>query len=882
MIENALVAILNGEMKPVGTGFLIGREYVLTCAHVINSSLGKDKRSQDKPLAMVELAFVADKARTTAKAEVVKWFPPAAENGAVPEIEDLAALKLKVQPPENISIAQLAIYGELAGKKFEAFGFPSDYSKGQWQTGKINRGAQDQRWELLDAGEDKRPFVRGGFSGGPVIVNNTYVVGLVVSARAQDPVPSAYAIPIRDAAVICEALDIRILPGIALDFPHVSVLLRDEAASPTAKVFFDLRAKAVGDIEEIASLFLQQPPLDYGSGVLAPSAILSDGNLNAIFLQAPGGAGKSTFLRKLVLTAAEHNHVPFMLDVTKRLPGKLEELPEKQIIDSWALSGNFDHLKQALDQLGPERILLLVDRLNEGTLSPDQVLPALLRIAENVCPGVRLIAAGRVKRITAPEISRFTLCTVLPLPQQVQKKHLAELWNPGLSKLFANPFFVNMQLELAADKSKRKNLPRASMFRRFFQQHGSIREEEFSQLCEAAFGAYRDCKATVFPKQAWTKLLKAAGYEGDETVGGAVLFEKTGVESPENAQFQHQLLQDFLAGCYVAQDNARWCAEYFDDATLAGSSFEAIEFAAERLGTRAAEFLVQVYDWNYMAVIESVRNLDAGRHGASSPVSPDFKDALYFLNVLRLFDRFEHTRKRIETVLKDLKVTAGFELTEVSSVQDLKEKVSRFYQPVTEMFRTWKRLFLRNDIVKLHDLTLLAETPFLSWTAVNVFHALDWDASVESTVTLLYDTAKKISFTNIGYRWRAVHLLGGRSTNDIITFLFMVVADANENEWVRYGAVRSLAESISLVSKPDLRREYINRLARLIESKPGLPWIVLSEIINTAVLAINAPANWYEDYLLLLKKGREVSAAAGDERQVGVWEKRISKVSSLK
>ncbi|MDQ3785845.1 MAG: serine protease, partial [Actinomycetota bacterium] len=86
---------------PVGVGFLVGRDRVVTCAHVVNAALGLDVRGQDRPdeSFLVEFALIQSGVVRTAK--VVLWVPPP-RAGAAPDGEaDIAGLELTEPAPRS-------------------------------------------------------------------------------------------------------------------------------------------------------------------------------------------------------------------------------------------------------------------------------------------------------------------------------------------------------------------------------------------------------------------------------------------------------------------------------------------------------------------------------------------------------------------------------------------------------------------------------------------------------------------------------------------------------------------------------------------------------------------------------------------------------------
>jgi hypothetical protein len=361
---------------------------------------------------------------------------------------------------------------------------------------------------------------------------------------------------------------------------------------------------------------------------------------------------------------------------------------------------------------------------------------------------------------------------------------------------------------------------------------------------------------------------------------------------PDNAaedlvEFRHQLLHDFLSGTHIKlSDENLWRAQLFDAATLDAQSFDAIEFATEQLGSKADEFLKQVYDWNYVAVLESIRNLDAGRHGGQSPVSWELKDAVYCLNAVRFSDRFAHTRRRIESIIEDLKPTSKLDLATARTFKELRERVRVSYLPSTEYFKEWKRLFLKDDAVALPDFNELWRDPLMSWTAANVFRRLEWKAAVADALQTTYYAVLKSGADRpeaIGARWRIVHLLGACPTVDVLSFLWNVTQSTSEDKWVRAGAARSLIEALSLLEPRTERENVLRSVAQWLLSEAKIPGPVLDELRQTAILAAgeSTPQGWREDYKCVLEAGAMHARSQKSAEQEQAWRRRMEELSGI-
>ncbi|WPD23382.1 MAG: trypsin-like peptidase domain-containing protein [Candidatus Electrothrix scaldis] len=211
-LESALVRILidNQEARrPVGAGFLVTSRHILTCAHVVNTALGRDEYAVQPPDTAILLDFPLLTNRPLLRAKVLHWFP-VQESSSVGDIEDIAVLELLPDSPLPTEAQPLPLVVPEKQSFFDhrvrMCGFPLGVDNGTYVNG-ILQGVTAKGWvEIHHQGKE---LVEGGFSGTVVYSAEEHAaLGMTVSILNRQNARVAYMIPAALLFRACPEIDI--------------------------------------------------------------------------------------------------------------------------------------------------------------------------------------------------------------------------------------------------------------------------------------------------------------------------------------------------------------------------------------------------------------------------------------------------------------------------------------------------------------------------------------------------------------------------------------------------------------------------------------------------------------------------------------------------
>lgn len=555
-----------------------------------------------------------------------------------------------------------------------------------------------------------------------------------------------------------------------------------------------------------------------------------------LMISGRGASGKSSLMNRLVIEAAESKRLPVLLDLSRWDHAATEEWGgvgenHKQAFDLLLRRfqpDNIDVLR--IESVAPEtEKMILVDGLNEvpGPIA-EQILGSCDRLASLLINCSVIVSDRLIRRRLDGEGDRWGFA--MPLP--VDQAEIDRLVQPGdvpvgVRSLLDNPFFL--------DRAIRQELRSSALatIRDLIENRGGILPEKLPALARAAFLAYEQDRSRAFLPE---RLVEAGAGDALEPLlqGGILLPAGEG-----RVAFAHHWYHDFLASRHVTGHPEMWSftqrQHTLDTLTFKANSFDAIAFALEQLaGSGSDDFLRAVYDWNPYAAGYALAETEAADVNA---VSPALRTVILAMLADKRFDRHFLSAERAKDALDLFRDEGAISLRETGSRRELIELVA-VHPQIGDEFARWREVFVTQPGAEApEDLVdaLLDDDSIVGWTAANVLKNLRLSEGQIQRLTMAAREAAPV------VRWRACHVLGSSKDQAALDLLLDRVVN-DEDESVRYGAIRSLVEIASLSDK----------LAAIVTRKlqPLLPQIaawprVMAELTKAVFLSRGySPKNW--------------------------------------
>lgn len=378
----------NGARVPVGAGFLIGDNAILTCAHVLTAALGLAADDTPGAAERIEVDLPLLPGTATLTATVESFVPRLASGGG-----DVAVLRLDpppdgAEPLRLLETEQRDVWDDPA----RAFGFPAGRPDGVWHRCEL-RDRQGSGWVQADMVRASGYRVVGGYSGTPVWDDELVgVVGMMTKADAGGPAVS-YLIPTDSLLAALPALRELILPPPS---PFRGLSAFQEADRDV----FHGRATESENLAvtvEAGRWTTLVGPSGCGKSSLVQAGVLPrlrDAGYKPVVMRPSAGSSPLTALAAALLPLRE----PPGLSGTE-----LDERREKltaRLQDSGALADIVPGLltPDGMNAGGYSRLLIVVDQFEELLARPAADIKALAGVLFSACS---YTAAGLVKELWA-------------------------------------------------------------------------------------------------------------------------------------------------------------------------------------------------------------------------------------------------------------------------------------------------------------------------------------------------------------------------------------------------------------------------------------------------------------------------------------------------
>ena len=547
-----------------------------------------------------------------------------------------------------------------------------------------------------------------------------------------------------------------------------------------------------------------------------------------------GASGKSAAMMRAALCSISLGHATFLIELSRWSHDATEEWARSRQSPLEAFdfllrrfgAGKFD-ISDA-EFLAPSvKKIFFLDGLNE---TPGSIANEILAACDGVASamvGASVIASDRLVRRTLNYDARW--CFVMPLA--IAKSEI-DLHN--IQANISGPIYTLLSLPFFLDRAMRGELlsSTTATIEELLIDKGRLDPNEMTVAVDAAWRAYEIDESRSFPKRRFEEAGQVA--VADKLLEGGAL---TRVDDNRVA-FHHHWYHDCLAAVYVAKRKDLWKFETrhrtLDALTFKANSFDAIGFVLEKTDQVDREqFLRAVYDWNPYAVGYALSETNTRR--ADIPRST--RVIMLAMLADRRFDpHFFSAQRALDGLRLLLNDEDARQFYEARTRNDLRSIVASLHIEADDHFEAWRRLFSLQEVNAETLARLLTDQDsILGWTAANVVKQLTLTAPVEDAIIEASDSLTPV------VRRRAVHAMGGFPLPRFVDAL-LVRIDKDEDENVRYGAIRSLVETAA--NSPNLIDGIISALISRLEAIARSPRLV-SELSTAPFMNEGkAPENW--------------------------------------
>lgn len=801
-----------GRSGESGTGFFVGPGLILTCAHVVEKA-----QASASP---VEVYWGAHHCHARIQKCLPKPYP------------DLALLNVEFSDHPCVYLDQTVDIND----GLYSYGYTEDYPGGD-SASFVYEGPTGGPQPLLKL---KVGQASPGMSGSPLLNTSTGgVCGVLKTSRDIHSDLGGRAIP--TSTILSELGELKALQSEYHEQNRFWLVLRRWQQDPTAAYDASphveaIRRKAkenlplrrfVVPIRKYASMenLLTRPE----SGELVPSLVdLILRESGPFLLHGAGGSGKTYTLRRLVEDFHERGAIPVLVDAAelgrwKDMPTKFSRENLRNILDYLLLKLPLPVTVDRFLRFRGE-VLLLVDGLNEASGGKEEesrqaALMDAIQYARVEIPNLSVIIGDRFHLRPEARTHGYARLRMEPLDGD-QVRGLVAGYDDlpdSTREILRDPFFLDYWLK--RDDPSGPRLTKADMLKDALISRGNLDESGLAKLARSAYGAYQKGGSKYVDAdqlEPFREKLLASGL----VVHAGSRETDTGSGSREAVMWSHELFHDYLAARHlVKSQEVEWSEDGFDAITLSRQSYEAIQLAVEQLPPADRErFLVQVYDWSYIAA--AVCLAEEERLALTDGMTEEIRRAIVAGIAEKQFDVFPHTQATATRTLRQLprELRHGYLRGEgLATETEMRERVAGIGSK-KDWFRTWQSLFTkaRAQTISGNEVkTLVDRNSVIGWAAANLLRRGDLDDTVWLTLQMVLKAFRDRT-EGRSIRWRIVHVLGKGARMEVVAELLECLAD--EYDWVKYGAVRSLVEISWL--RPELRELVLRTLEDRVHGLP--------------------------------------------------------------
>jgi hypothetical protein len=526
-----------------------------------------------------------------------------------------------------------------------------------------------------------------------------------------------------------------------------------------------------------------------------------------MLLQARGGAGKTITAARIAALEPESHGVA----IVSALRLLAEHIDLSIGLDIDLLMALSDDQERAALLRNGARGLVVIDGINEISRErADEILLAIPALAARY-PFIRYLVTDRLNRRDIDQ-DQWILLTLGPVPEEEARSRLHNVTGPIPDHLTI-PYYLDHSIRQGGSESQ------VDILRDLITVYGGVPSSKLDALAAAVYAQYRVCGDRMVGSQT---LVEAVGRNVvDHMVSSGLL-----VAQNEEVQFAHHLTQDFLAALHLSADNKLWSPAGFDAVTLRASSFDALALAAGLIAADCVDdFVHRVFDWNYSGAAYLLEEDQAGEKRIQTPM----RAAILAMLAEKRFDRMVVTARKVEDALhlQDESLARGLlAATDRHEIVDVVSAVlpENWEALWPQWFGDWYKTFQRPSDTEAttEDVENIKSTAAtVGWATSNMLKRLK---TSEDLCREVRDLATEHADATV--RWRAVHALGAWPTQNVVDLLLARVGDADEDLWVRFGALRSVLEVAASGSKSIRRRVFAGlgrpELARQIAAQKHL------------------------------------------------------------